>query len=57
MKKSIFDKRKPTMSKLKKEDKASMIYRGDLWANELETLYTLLRSTELEETTKWGLGR
>lgn len=42
------------MSKLKKEDNASMIYRSDLWADELETLYTILRSTELEETTKWG---
>ncbi|MBK7129094.1 MAG: YdeI/OmpD-associated family protein [Crocinitomicaceae bacterium] len=32
----------------------SMIHQSEKWAEELEILYSIIRSTDLVETTKWG---
>jgi uncharacterized protein YdeI (YjbR/CyaY-like superfamily) len=42
-----------TSSKQKKEITINWT-RPDLWVEELELLYSIVRSTELEETVKWG---
>lgn len=37
-----------------KQEKTNNWTRSGLWAEELELLYSIVRSTELEETIKWG---
>lgn len=37
-----------------KQVKTNNWIQPDLWAEELELLYSIVRSTELEETIKWG---
>lgn len=37
-----------------KKEPMTMIHKSDLWSEELEMLYGLVRSTELVETIKWG---
>jgi uncharacterized protein YdeI (YjbR/CyaY-like superfamily) len=37
-----------------KQEKTNNWTRHGLWAEELELLYSIVRSTELEETIKWG---
>lgn len=39
---------------ISKQEKTNNWTRSGLWAEELELLYTIVRSTELEETIKWG---
>lgn len=44
------------MAKSGKKEKTTMssMFRPELWAEELEILFNIVRNTELEETTKWG---
>ena len=45
---------KPTKPKSTLQKPVNPIFQNEMWADELELLYDIVRNTELEETTKWG---
>lgn len=42
------------IAKIKESQGMSMIHQAEKWAEEIEILYSIIRSTDLVETTKWG---
>lgn len=42
------------IAKIKESKGMSMIHQAEKWAEEIEILYSIIRSTDLVETTKWG---